>query len=264
MEQKEEFQNKIEITTEVTQTQELPSYNFILDLEKAKKKFEANEMKDFHGLENVMLQLLKIQSKKKEGSILFVGLQMAIEKFTLFIQKKQRDFNFYKDLLPKIVEWCFDSPPSTITLLSAGLEATVSLSPAQIRSILANAFFFNVTEVDVTKYKTKVPIYGNIYFSQLYANTNSVSIQRIICQLNYFYRMLDSSLLKADNIQFIRKVLDPKNAPDWHSIDIPISPDIVQIITKRMEDSPAKFFVDFANQDLHIGWFLFKFFILNT
>jgi len=159
------------------------------------------------------------------------------------------NWSFYSDLLPKIVSWScdYDQIP-LLPLLEAGNSGIIALKQSQIRSILANAFFLNTTDLAFV-FGSQGRWIGTLDFSVIYSDVPSVCIQRILCQLNYFVCI--SELPENRTVTFERYLME--TTPNWEKEELLIEKDTVRVHTNSMEASKARGFVDFANADLHIG-----------
>jgi poly(ADP-ribose) glycohydrolase len=89
---------------------------------------------------------------------------------------------------------------------------------------------------------------GAMDFAHIYCQPANICIQRILCQLSYFYQAESRA---AQDISFERYVIT--SPPDWSKENKIINIQNFKIFTDSMEASPAPAFVDFANRDLHIG-----------
>jgi hypothetical protein len=154
----------------------------------------------------------------------------------------QLDFDFYTDLLPTIAKWASEhtEQSKSIEPLQTGTTARVVYTAAQVRYILANAFFLNTT-----------PGYGNIDLIHLYNSLfDKMADARIRCLIEYF-RL--SSQQNDDRQISIERYSYKDELPDWNKQDIPIQSSKINLFTDRMEDANgAQGFVDFANKHIHI------------
>lgn len=153
----------------------------------------------------------------------------------------QLDFDFYGELLPKIARWASDhTQAKSVKPLRAGKTASVVYTAAQVRYILANAFFLNVT-----------PGYGNINLAHLYNSWDThLSIARIRCLIEYFRLSEERDEQREISIE---RYSYGKELPNWTGQNVPIRSSRVRVFTDRMEDAhEARAFVDFANKHIHI------------
>jgi len=135
--------------------------------------------------------------------------------------------------------------------MEAGSNSKISLTAAEIRSFLANAFFLNTTDLAFF-FGSQQRFIGSLDFTVLYSTASSVGTQRLLCQLYYFEQTFHFSSSDEDRlITFDRFVIDV--APDWDSDLTVISQEVLHVHLGPMEASSGRGFVDFANADLHIG-----------
>ncbi|UJR35086.1 hypothetical protein I4U23_027861 [Adineta vaga] len=178
----------------------------------------------------LLINLLSTHGKESRN---FPRLQQTID---------QLDFNFYKELLPKIAEWAGDhTQAKSVEPLEAGSTRTIVYTAAQVRYILANAFFLNTTAG-----------YGNIDLSRLYNSFDKdLSMARIRCLIEYF--RLSSQENDPNREISIERYFYRNELPNWNEQDLLIESSKIHISTDRMEDSTeADGFVDFANKHIHI------------
>ncbi|KAL9647312.1 hypothetical protein ABK040_011679 [Willaertia magna] len=211
------------------------------------------KMKDY-SFEN--LELLLNEFTKENN---FKNLKEAILKFNLFIQKNTNDksFDFYKCLLPKIMEWSLQRDIDKIKILQSNKE--IEYLPKEICCLLSNAFFLNTNKLPVNN---KL---GSLNFFDLYSSEEDyLSIERILCQLNYFYIYYKNENFmnnERELIKIIKLELLPEQEIDWIKLQDPNKYQFNEQFIKNqiilhennMEDVPVKGFVDFANCQIHIG-----------
>ncbi|KAL9650724.1 hypothetical protein ABK040_001778 [Willaertia magna] len=225
---------------------DLPIYNRNIEESKQiieKHKHEKDDCKKLH-------KIITDMSKLKHTVL--QGLEESIKRFTEYIQTKTNDtnFNFYTDLLPSICQWSLERNVETIKIIEAHEE--IEFTPKEIRSILANSFLLNTRNSANNKKVGILDFYG------LYLTMKDSAIQRIICQLSYFYIQLhheDIVMNNRDNI--IIKRIKLKKEPDWLKSNLTIDNNFIKkqiaLHTGNMEEPPVKGFVDFANCQIHIG-----------
>jgi hypothetical protein len=169
-------------------------------------------------------RLLRTGRPAKNSSVPIPGLQRAI---TYFEYKLGADFNFYRDLLPKILSWAlppptFSSSTSSSTdfaVLRREEESTVEISWKDNRHILANAFLLNVRDID-----NRSIDFGAIYWD------SGVGAQRVLCLLAYFYFLatqLETPEQEAEhqrNISFHRRLYRPIPRTTPFSLSLPSPP----------------------------------------
>lgn len=229
----------------------------------------------------------------------FRGLRAAIDKFSKFVAAE--DFNFYRDLLPFIWRWALDfdaaetnSPvyllrpapplagPADASASGTRLSSTNDDQPALadepvrtnelsrrfIRHVLANAFF-------LLDGWTEMVNFGRISFDAVFAGPTKLGVERVLCQLSYFYQWmlecekvvsdrLDENelvvfqrLRLVDSLQTNGRLEDPADpskvqtvwlAPRWEQMDEVFNGSEVHIHENDMESTTARVFVDFANR----------------
>ncbi|CAF3112854.1 unnamed protein product [Rotaria sp. Silwood2] len=157
----------------------------------------------------------------------------------------QLDFDFYYELLPTIARWASDHThlSNPIMPLHAGTTARVTYAAAQVRYILANAFFLNTTKG-----------YGSIDLTILYNSLfDNMAMERIRCLIEYFRRSSQENGNDDYREISIERYSYAGEQPDWEKQMIAIKASKVNVFTKRMEDAKeAQGFVDFANRQIHI------------
>ena len=177
-------------------------------------------------------------------------ISKSIQIFDNYIKKKfNKDFDYYTNLLPYIIKWSNKEPPKMKLLESIehGIQKNI-FTREQIRIILANSWLNNTCTIyDYNKKEQRK--YGSLDWSHLFNYNTKVSINRILCQLAYFYQQLNATK-DEDNemVQFIRY----SSSKNIKIVSKKIDTTKINIFTTRMEDSDAPVFVDFANCDLHI------------
>jgi len=143
------------------------------------------------------------------------GLKVAIDEFTTFVRERlgRPEFDFYAHLLPLILSWATtieDDYVKDLPLLKRDVQSSTTLSSRQIRHILANSFVLNVSDLQGKER------FGSIDFATLYSSPFSISLQRNLCQLAYFYRAGDAPLRDITFSRFKLEVGD-FNPPFNHS-----------------------------------------------
>ncbi|KAG2385790.1 hypothetical protein C9374_002939 [Naegleria lovaniensis] len=227
------------------------------------------EMEEFEELKDILHLFQNDPSKKRFG---FPGLEVAIDNFTEYIRNRNegeisKNFDFYRDLLPKIAFYALEVPESELIeklpLMEMNQSVSLSIPPKYVRCILANAFFLNISsEIHNHFQKEKEKDYGVLDFNRLYVCRLDEAVERIICQLSYFYQQaIDGDKLcnQREDIIFTRYNLLPEDEPNWLEMknidfsDEDATKNMVRVHSGRMEDVPCRGFVDFANRFIHIG-----------
>ena len=185
-----------------------------------------------------------------------ITLQTLIDLFTIREERYRRcsnlgmvihqlNFDFYRELLPKIAQWASDHEHRShpIEPLRAGTTARVTYTAAQARYILANAFFLNT-----------VNGYGTIDLAILYNSLfDDMAMERIRCLIEYFRRSAELNGSDDHREISIERYSYAGEQPDWAKQTISIHACAVNIFVERMEDAKeAQGFVDFANKQIHI------------
>jgi hypothetical protein len=128
----------------------------------------------FPALQEIITRLLRRHVPHRAGAAFLKfrnaelpGLDEAIRTFTGFVQRIEKDdplqrwrvggpaaaapaipFDFYRDLLPHIIGYALNSCDNVpLTLLETGRESSCALTYSQVRYLLANAFFGNISSV---------------------------------------------------------------------------------------------------------------------
>jgi len=198
----------------------------------------------FDQLSDLLNALLETKSS-------FPALQASIESFTTFIRSSTptTDWCFYSDLLPHLVKWATDTNISRdLFLLEARSEVSNTLTPTEVRYILANAFFLNLHNLRMT-FSLQKRVIGALDFTSLYKERRNIDIavERILCQFSYFVQAINQPQKRT--IQFERHSI--QNAPRWREDQTLIDISLIRVHTGPMESSPARTFVDFANKEIH-------------
>jgi len=110
-------------------------------------------------------------------------------------------------------------------------------------------FFFLNTKSVCSLESYRDAFYGDISFMNIYCSETNPAVERIICFLAYYYQCIDEDTERE--ITFLRGSLE--EAPIWDQSVENFNQISVNISTTGMEESDAPTFVDFANQDIHIG-----------
>ena len=194
-----------------------------------KRLFTLVQPITFQSLENLL-------SSDGQHDVSFPNLDRAIQ---------QLDFDFYNDLLPAIARWASDHSQyaTLVEPLRVGTIGKVTYTAAQVRYILANAFFLNTTSG-----------YGDIDLSRIYNSFDThVAVARIRCLIEYF--RLSSERSDQDDrreISFERYSF-LGDVPHWSQQNVVINASKCRVFTDRMESAvEAQGFVDFANKRIHI------------
>eukprot|EP01105_Mastigella_eilhardi_P007299 TRINITY_DN18799_c0_g1_i1.p1 TRINITY_DN18799_c0_g1~~TRINITY_DN18799_c0_g1_i1.p1 ORF type:complete len:463 (-),score=80.24 TRINITY_DN18799_c0_g1_i1:22-1389(-) len=186
------------------------------------------------------------------------GLQQALEWHVV----NTAGFDWYGTVLPRIQRWANSSAMETLPVSQQGIPSELEVSRANVRSILSRAFFCNMRCYADQIAHLKLPQFrpyewGVMDWFLLYGTPLAVSVARIKCWLAYFYVMAkqpDDAL--PGTLMFCRRVLDglPGGVPhvDWAAQTNTYIGEVI-IHPNAMEQPDASSFVDFANQDLHIG-----------
>eukprot|EP00475_Leptophrys_vorax_P009990 TRINITY_DN1665_c0_g1_i3.p1 TRINITY_DN1665_c0_g1~~TRINITY_DN1665_c0_g1_i3.p1 ORF type:complete len:416 (-),score=115.71 TRINITY_DN1665_c0_g1_i3:864-2111(-) len=186
------------------------------------------------------------------------ALEAAIEHFDKWLtssaedHKQDVDGGFIKAVLPMVVQWTLEFPEDELLLpiLSKFNATSVRLSRRQVRYLLANAFFLNCKTLCEENHHI-----GDISFKKLYFGSpkHKVTVQRIVCLLSYFWQVVNvSEEFLNEVVEFKRVVLT--ELPNWGSFqDVLIPVDVAHVHSGSMEDPNAPAFVNFANEQLHIG-----------
>ena len=172
---------------------------------------------------------------------LFPKLDESAERFASLERTiRQLDFDFYQELLPSLARWASEhlEQVKPVEPLHAGSTARLVYTAQQIRYILANAFFLNVT-----------PGYGTIDLRPLYNSLfDLLAMQRIRCLIEYF-----RIALKLDEHREV--IIERYSFPqvNWSEKSTAINASKLHVFTGRMEEAKdAQGFVDFANKHIHI------------
>ncbi|KAF0978113.1 hypothetical protein FDP41_002628 [Naegleria fowleri] len=228
------------------------------------------EMEEFEELQDILHLFQNDPSKKRFG---FPGLEAAIDIFSEYIRSRNeegeisKNFDFYRHLLPKIAHFALEVPENELIeklpLMQMNQSVSLSIPPKYVRCILANAFFLNISsEIHNHFQKEKEKDYGVLDFNRLYVCRLDEAVERIICQLSYFYQQAfygDKLCDQREDIVFTRYNLLPEDEPNWLEMkDIDFSDEeatknMIRVHCGRMEDIPCRGFVDFANRFIHIG-----------
>ena len=180
-----------------------------------------------------------------------MALKQALEDYGKLKRKKNKDWNFYEHLLPKIIDCCLRFEWKELPLMRQGKSQCVKLSAGQVLHILANEFFLNTVSLTERLRREEQRDFGEISFLGLYIGQvdHSVASNRILCQLSYLDQV-DLESVKAREVSYERLRLE--KPIEWSKCAIKVDVNKVNVHTKSMEESPAKAFVDFANRHIHI------------
>jgi len=167
----------------------------------------------------------------KNFNIDFSGLKRTIGRLK---------FDFYKDLLPEIARWASDhqQQSKSIEPLHRGTTKTIVYTVKQIRYILANAFFLNVTKG-----------YGTLDLFPLFNSDQRLAQERILCLIEYFRLSMNEEEREIS----IERYSYGNEIPNWNEQNQRIDSTKINVFTERMENAnDAEGFVDFANKNIHI------------
>eukprot|EP01012_Entosiphon_sulcatum_P023200 TRINITY_DN2817_c0_g1_i1.p1 TRINITY_DN2817_c0_g1~~TRINITY_DN2817_c0_g1_i1.p1 ORF type:complete len:543 (+),score=74.01 TRINITY_DN2817_c0_g1_i1:813-2441(+) len=204
---------------------------------------------DFPTLEGLLLASYEKFHMPTENHQL-VGLRKAVAD----LEQVDAEFKFFEKIVPKIQEWALEChtcfPEKSLPVLQARRAGAVNLSRQQVRCINALAFFSMLPHLEVPHAQR----YGYYDWRKLYARSSYVGVERVKCQLYYFYRSLGLAKPELEQmVSFHRVVATGADFfPNWkESSAIPLPVTVTH--EKVIEDSPAAVHVDFANCDLHIA-----------
>ncbi|EFC45448.1 predicted protein [Naegleria gruberi] len=225
------------------------------------------EIEEYEELQDILHLFQTDASKRRFG---FPGLEVAIESFEEYIRgrgEEHKEFDFYQHLLPKIAQYALEATESELIerlpLIEMHQQGSFTVKPKDVRCILANAFFLNISsEIHNFMQKDRERDFGVLDFNRLYVCRLEESIERIICQLSYFYQQANHEqqlCIDREDIVFTRHNLTVEEEPNWAEMkDIDFSnaeeaKSIIKLHDGRMEDILCRGFVDFANRFIHIG-----------
>jgi len=223
------------------------------------------QVEEFDELQDILHLFQTDASKKRFG---FPGLEVAIDNFTEYLNDKvDAEFDFYRDLLPKIAFFATEVPEAELIerlkLIEMNQQGEFVVRPRDVRCILANAFFLNISsEIHNHMQKEKGKDYGVLDFNRLYVCRLDEAVERITCQLSYFYQQVKYGQTLCDereDIIFTRHNLSTEEEPKWEEmaevnfVDGDATRKILKLHSGRMEDINVRGFVDFANRFIHIG-----------
>jgi len=186
------------------------------------------------------------------------SLKIAIEHMTAALE----DFNFFENLLPKMVKWALDldglfkDANHTFSALEAGKNCETSFTALQSRSLLANSFFCTLAPFSYFKAGEKFNRhFGNISWMELYRCTGHMQegYERLKCQLYYFYTV--DKVEPSGTIRYIRRSKHPGDFPTWETSKAELSPAVFDD-NKKIEDSDGFMHADFANKDLMLHYII--------
>ncbi|KAJ3135021.1 hypothetical protein HK101_004288 [Irineochytrium annulatum] len=198
----------------------------------------------------------------------FPTLLSAID---LYSRSRPQPFNFHHDLLPHILAWAQHPTSCSLPILksqpNANAVQSLKFTAADARHVLANAFLLNHISPSTLGHDV-----GNIDLLRLFCTTtgDEIAIARVVFLIAYFDQARD---LDVDRVISIERhsfgststssfldaaTYNPTSAPafhppaDWSTSTTPIVAGNVRILEDRMEASPLRTFVDFANKRIHI------------
>ena len=220
---------------------------------------KGEEIKTWDDLMEVIYQLQSDPGNKFKCS----GLKLAIDRFSQFIQQTEDlNFDFYKDVVPSIVKHAVEVDENDlkdrIKLIEMNIEGEFIIKPRDVRCILANAFLLNISnDIHKSMQKDHGRDFGCLDFKGLYVTSVSESVERLVCQLSYFYLHAKYDLCdNREDIVFTRHHMKEGDEPQWDQLsDVTFenSQEQFKIHSNRMEDVNARSFVDFANRFIHVG-----------
>ena len=207
-------------------------------LDETKEILFSTEIKNFGELQRV---LQRISNSRAE----FPALSLAISSFTSFLHTKKHinNWNFYDHLLPHVIKWSLEKENYKETQsFRINFTKKLTYKTEEVRFILSNAFLLNISS-------------SALNFESLYPRSNELAIERIICQLSYFYQLVERE--DEQNGHFIhlyRKNVGNFAQVNWAEENKKINnKEFIKVHTNSMEFSNQKTFVDFANKVVHIG-----------
>ncbi|KAL7059135.1 hypothetical protein AAHC03_013896 [Spirometra sp. Aus1] len=174
----------------------------------------------------------------------------------------------FKPLLKKIADLALKLPDliaHPIPLMKQNEESSISLTQMQIACLLANAFYCTFPGRSGTNSKRRKPTFPSVNFNTLFcsvsprrgrasdAATQSASgrlghkVEKVICMLHYFSRVLGEEGPPTGVVTFSRRCLN--NPPDFQSSEVLIgSVPFGTSSTCRIEDAGSNTMqVDFAD-----------------
>lgn len=182
----------------------------------------------------------------------FDSLKLAIND----LKNQFPDFEFYQNILPDLQKTALQMPElfkknnQKLNLLRQGENSELQFSSQQIKCLLCHGFFNTLTSVIIQNPKNMKTSFGDISFYRLFGSLHNESVERIKCQLFYFYQTIKNE--KKDEVTFIRRVLGKEKTPDWLNDKTPIDRDVFISSIKRIEESDAYLHANFANKNLMI------------
>ncbi|VDN19718.1 unnamed protein product, partial [Dibothriocephalus latus] len=151
-------------------------------------------------------------------------------------------------LMKKIADLALKLPyliMQPIPLMKQNQESSISLSQIQIACLLANAFYCTFPGRSGTNERTPQPSFPSVNFNTLFHNpvsehagaaAPSYKVQKVICILHYFSRVLAEDGAPTGAVTFSRRCLNPP--PDFRSSTVLIgSVPLGTSSTSRIEDA---------------------------
>lgn len=172
---------------------------------------------------------------------------------------------FFRDVLPAMVVLALQLPElitGPIPLLKKHKNHTISLSQAQIASILANAFFCTFPRRNSTKRGSEYAAYPDINFNRLFqcgdnSDSNSV-LEKLKCILNYFRRICLTDASDHEGVvTFSRRYISPGSFPNWGQSTKPLPKMHITSHGFIEDEGSGMLQVDFANKFVGggvLGW----------
>jgi len=127
---------------------------------------------------------------------------------------------FYDAILPKMIQMALSLPEQlsqSLPLFKHGTSQKISLSQAQICSILANAFFCTFPNRNVRAKRSEFANYPSINFNGIFGESwsgPSTQYEKLKCLINYFRRRIDG-VAGHSLVTYSRRCLGQAKMPHW-------------------------------------------------
>eukprot|EP01105_Mastigella_eilhardi_P007944 TRINITY_DN1966_c0_g1_i3.p1 TRINITY_DN1966_c0_g1~~TRINITY_DN1966_c0_g1_i3.p1 ORF type:complete len:338 (-),score=69.73 TRINITY_DN1966_c0_g1_i3:805-1797(-) len=200
-----------------------------------------------------------------------VGLEAA----SRWMEENVQGFDhFLTVLLPAIVHCALELPTlfpeqnqDVLPALMSGTTASVTLSRAQVRCLLANSFFCNLPSFTDQHRERHYHGFCSVCWRDVYLSKDGVGVERIKCQLNYLHYALIKQRCVTGNIVIHRTCVNAASGgfPAWDTCEAPLLAPAQMHDAVKIELTNAGYQIDFANRDLHMySFFCTKFLVTNT
>eukprot|EP01105_Mastigella_eilhardi_P007942 TRINITY_DN1966_c0_g1_i1.p1 TRINITY_DN1966_c0_g1~~TRINITY_DN1966_c0_g1_i1.p1 ORF type:complete len:414 (-),score=76.68 TRINITY_DN1966_c0_g1_i1:39-1280(-) len=139
--------------------------------------------------------------------------------------------------------------------LMSGTTASVTLSRAQVRCLLANSFFCNLPSFTDQHRERHYHGFCSVCWRDVYLSKDGVGVERIKCQLNYLHYALIKQRCVTGNIVIHRTCVNAASGgfPAWDTCEAPLLAPAQMHDAVKIELTNAGYQIDFANRDLHIA-----------